>query len=434
MATPPSNNKAPVLPIDNGPLDDRDSGENSTLQLGELQPFDVTEQDPNESINTLLSNRTLIPDGEIKSDSSSSSSRAEGNAEVPPPKPQRRRRNSTPSGESQAYTDKKGEEAESVSTTGQPTVNKPQASSEAKQAKDYKPTHMIAAGGFAAAEEEMVDRVRRYYGNPSIKPLHLADPLYARYKTSVYSSKDTNVELQPVDYKGGQIPGGKNILHANEIELPERKPIIASQYPLDDETAQYMFWVMVKQKGVRYIIDLTNSRDDSSVGKHYYPDKGKKVFKHEEHPKAPKLITKRTAHRLDSTVFQVEHDDFKQDVSRLHIQNWPDHGVMNLVEFNRLVRTLHAQTKNYPSVIHCKAGVGRTMTVIAAIDLLDKFNRGQLTLENYTKEVYNTVLDMRDKRSPTAVQTEEQYKLLLDICYAWLTNDPMLRRPSTPKY
>ena len=64
------------------------------------------------------------------------------------------------------------------------------------------------------------------------------------------------------------------------------------------------------------------------------------------------------------------------EVTQLHYLTWPDHGVptnaMSIVNFIKQVNKVHPPSHQYPLLVHCSAGVGRTGTFIVLDSMMQR--------------------------------------------------------------
>ncbi|MGB0894918.1 MAG: protein-tyrosine phosphatase family protein [Parashewanella sp.] len=237
-------------------------------------------------------------------------------------------------------------------------------------------------------------------------------------------------------------------LNANNVGLSGVAKHIAAQYPNKSEQNIAHFWLMVKQRNIKTIVDLTRFKED--VGEHYYPElksepmpsskgatkKKGKITISEPQLKETKVSKsyELVAHDQKSQILvstdvsmpnQARHeclisfDGEEHLVTRVHIPNWPDFGATSVSEFNKLLLQLESASEQ-PMLIHCRGGIGRTMTTFAGLELLRQFKGGKITRENYQQVVFDTVLRLRYQRGPDSVQTEGQLKLLLDTTLDWI--------------
>ncbi|CAF1064624.1 unnamed protein product [Rotaria sordida] len=106
-----------------------------------------------------------------------------------------------------------------------------------------------------------------------------------------------------------------------------------------------------------------------------------------------------------STISSINDDQQSRLVIQYHYTQWKDMDVPS--DSHTLLHLIHevneqTNSEQYPIVVHCTAGVGRTGTYIAIDGMIDKIKQeGKI-------DIYNFVLQMRRERS-LMVQTVRQY-------------------------
>lgn len=197
---------------------------------------------------------------------------------------------------------------------------------------------------------------------------------------------------------------------------------IATQCPIPNTIKD--FWKMINKHNVRLIVQ---------IGKNEEMSKGKKVEKCLDYiTNTPDLTydddEKKDKHTVDG--------GFKCVVKRVKISNgnivyhvqyedWPDHGVpgdsTSFIQFLLYIAKFRATLENkygqFPMVVHCSAGVGRTGVFITSDVILHSLGHN-LNLTKVDKSLddlmYHTVADMRTRRT-LMVQTEDQYMFIRKV-------------------
>jgi protein tyrosine phosphatase len=207
--------------------------------------------------------------------------------------------------------------------------------------------------------------------------------------------------------------GGK-FIHANKVGqgLTERR-FIATQAPL--EADREIFWKAIFEDQAT-IIDLTTPKDPGIVP--YYPTEpfGSMIF-------GSMKVTLIGVGSGDQKPYSVVNtsDGTARLIVRHHFSRWPDFGAISLKELNRLVEEILTEKppKGRDTIwVHCRAGVGRTGTLITALILKEKFDRGELTSKNASAVLSETILKLREQRGPSFVQQPVQLKLLNEFANA----------------
>ena len=101
-------------------------------------------------------------------------------------------------------------------------------------------------------------------------------------------------------------------------------------------------------------------------------------------------------------------------ISRYSYCSWPDYGIISVEELQDLVGQVETLTLNSqkPTWVHCKAGVGRTGTLITAAIIKQKIAAGELNKENLGASLVDIILHLRKQRGTGFVQSKNQFNLL----------------------
>ncbi len=205
-------------------------------------------------------------------------------------------------------------------------------------------------------------------------------------------------------------------LHANWMGqgISERK-LIASQYPFADEALGGAgdFWSAVYRE-LAAIVDLTNRGDRMQF---YYPCEGETLVFND-------VEIRWISTKEGISIYRVHPPGCEpRYIARLHFAGWPDHGVISLDRLHQLISQVEFMVP-HPSdsvLVHCRAGVGRTGTVIAALIIKEQIERGIMRPENLGKDLVALVLHLRQQRNGYFVQNLEQFRLLYDYACSMLS-------------
>lgn len=184
-------------------------------------------------------------------------------------------------------------------------------------------------------------------------------------------------------------------LHANQVA----DHFVASQAPLKESEPQ--FWQWIFENGYA-IIDLTSPRDEVTK---YYPQ-----YLNETYEAGNFLIklVEEEGMRKRYEVINTSTDETKM-VTRYHSTKWGDFKAGSLELINELACAIDQNENN---LVHCRAGIGRTGTLITSALLKKKIECGEITKENFNVELPLLLLSLREKRGEMFVQTPDQFKMV----------------------
>jgi protein tyrosine phosphatase len=260
---------------------------------------------------------------------------------------------------------------------------------------------------------------------------HMGDlPIFNRYVdryANILSYRQTNVTLK------------YGFINANFIDsINNNHAYIATQSPLYNTIND--FWNMIIEHNINIIINLTNNNDEQRGKTTFYYEKVIYLDQSDDERAPNKPITPKEDYKiiLSSTeeikdkrfinitkrVFLIQYkNDIIRNVIHYHYNGWPDSGIPSqyndLYYLNKLVIKT-PNPNNYPIVVHCSAGIGRT-GVFCAINMIIKYiyNQIQENNKNINVNIYDIVSHMREQRI-MMVQTPEQYKFItltiIDFC------------------
>ncbi|WP_227317364.1 protein-tyrosine phosphatase family protein [Cedecea davisae] len=214
-------------------------------------------------------------------------------------------------------------------------------------------------------------------------------------------------------------------LNANKISIAGKNVAIACQYPLPDQVESYLKMLVDTRTP---IVAVLASQSEIECAKNKMPD-------YFTQPKSypcgitteSKLLGKiPLGMGVEAKVYRLEIRGYDKGVAVnvLHVHNWPDKTAISAELTKNLANTINQLTKdgverykenggrsiNDPDkllpVVHCRAGVGRTGQVIAAI-AMEKYDK-KISLEKI-------VADMRNSRNGFMVQKEQQFDILIEL-------------------
>ncbi|PIC37426.1 hypothetical protein B9Z55_016059 [Caenorhabditis nigoni] len=222
-------------------------------------------------------------------------------------------------------------------------------------------------------------------------------------------------------------------IHANWVKTRKGKRFIATQAPIDDTQAD--FWHMVTEHSSEIIVNLC-SDDEIKKGKctQYYPptmldEKGKDKKKKLEFTFGPFTITAESVTKiLDDTVcervLKVEHKEKKTTRRVTHYQylNWPDHSIPDDHVTSLALIDLVKDSKK-PIIVHCSAGIGRTMSFIGLQFVYEE------VLHNMTVSMFDTMVYMRDSRWGGIQTSVQSVWILLGVFLRLMRKYKLSRKP-----
>lgn len=205
---------------------------------------------------------------------------------------------------------------------------------------------------------------------------------------------------------------GETYLHANIVgkDISERC-FIATQAPLP--IAYALFWQSVwEQEGM--IIDLTAEGDRQSGVTVYYPP----VIDQPEVYGAFKvdLVQESEKEGVKIHQYRMTQQATKKSklIQRMHFDQWRDFNAVSLEHLKTLISILEKDTSGKPTWVHCRAGVGRTGTLITSFILKEKINNKEIHAGNLETALIELIINLRRHRGECFVQQAIQFKLILD--------------------
>lgn len=212
--------------------------------------------------------------------------------------------------------------------------------------------------------------------------------------------------------KSTAIQIGNDYLHANLVgEEVSTRRFIATQAPIPDDYD--LFWESAwQQEGM--IIDLTTEKDREGGVTTYYP-------KTVEKPKVygnfqVELVEESVEEGAKIYQYRMTNQQTKESktIQRVHFDQWLDFNAVSLEHLKTLIAILEKDESGKTSCIHCRAGVGRTGTLITAFILKEKINSKEIHAGNLESALMDLILKLRRQRGEYFVQQEVQFKLILD--------------------
>jgi protein tyrosine phosphatase len=247
--------------------------------------------------------------------------------------------------------------------------------------------------------------------------------------------KKTQAELQRLEFLSIDVPKHRffdircprktalaisgRYLHANKVgEGVAERSFVASQAPLleDYET----FWKAILEHNPT-IFDLTTIQDqiDGGVTK-YYPERLNQTIR------CGSMLVKLVKVSDRTHTYQMENIQTRvvKNIKRFHYADWKDLGAVSLPALHLLVQEVETLSPNPKDLlwIHCRAGVGRTGTLITALVLKEKIKSGEIHIGNLDASLVDIIVELRKQRGPVFVQQIGQLDLLRQYADSLLKN------------
>ena len=241
----------------------------------------------------------------------------------------------------------------------------------------------------------------------SIKTMTVKEPRFS----NVPSPAKTNVPLRVTDPETGHTRASTGEIHANFVPVSGKKTAIATQYPMNTDTAKASFWRMAAQQSTDLIVDLTQPADGL---KGYYPTEVGQTVSYNG--------VNVTLNSAENNYFNYAIEDTatgeNAQVKRFNADYWKDKTALSTEDLSSLaVFVGNDQFENV--TVHCKAGIGRTSTIFIATALLNMMRNGEIEKEDIDDTVDRLIMDMRAARGPNALQTPPQREVLVKLMKQW---------------
>lgn len=210
---------------------------------------------------------------------------------------------------------------------------------------------------------------------------------------------------------------GTGRLHANYLNSSlfsgKNQSLIAAQQPNGSAEENEKFVAMLQQNA-DLVIDLRNTEDLWKEASSDYT-KISSTSKFENLDVSRQNLGKHNG--LDHKRLQIKDGDQSKSVDVVEYRDWKDASTISTNRLRSLRDLLLQRADAGQSVaVHCRAGIGRTGTLIAYTEIYNQLIRQRndiITPEALLTQVFNTILAFREQRGPAFVQTNNQLNLIL---------------------
>ena len=208
----------------------------------------------------------------------------------------------------------------------------------------------------------------------------------------------------------------KNYINASPINIINNRYFISTQGPKKETIED--FWEMIWENKSNVIVMLCNEKEgDREKCARYWDENKLKQFNKihiEKEIKYTNYIVRKIKLFNNS---EKKH----RIVYQIHFIIWPDHGVPNIQNgkifdiFIEVFKLVDQIRENFPIVVHCSAGVGRTGTFISMYFLEKEIKTQIINKVDIIKfSIFNLVRKLKEMRL-YLVQTESQFRFIYEF-------------------
>ncbi|MDE1716335.1 protein-tyrosine phosphatase family protein [Chromobacterium amazonense] len=265
---------------------------------------------------------------------------------------------------------------------------------------------------------------------------HVARPDYAAPKSITHARFKT--ELSNVR---GAVPTASHTqvdpqLPVNRVEIEGRRAALAGQFPHDTPQALGAHLRMLVEQGCSSLMVLAGHDQVRDGNLPYYFKEGTRIYDSvtitSTTPNGGKInLDGLHVHRYMLTITVPGCEPFT--LPALHVTNWPDHGTVKdaaqLEKLAKLARKVDDEGRGLRGdaiaalpMIHCRGGVGRTGTLIAAMELIKPDSKVSLQ---------RIIADQRTTRNHRMAEDVGQREQLVELAQR---QGKAVLEPSEPLY
>lgn len=225
-------------------------------------------------------------------------------------------------------------------------------------------------------------------------------------------------------------------IHANVVSLGDGRQAVAAMQPVHTQGSETSnlpaFYHMLTSEPNTTVVDLRSHKDFTQGSFDYCPAvNSTRVIQDAATGEQIRITTlKRTplpkAQSNELTVRVQIGAQEPKTIKVIQFKNWPDHGVITPDQLRSLRSHIGLElSRNRHVITHCRAGVGRTGTLLAYEhlhhDLIERNNgrailnpNGKVDSKKLLRAITEVVAQGRIERGPYFVQSEEQFALLYE--------------------
>lgn len=320
---------------------------------------------------------------------------------------------------------------------------------------------VLVEGIFHDAEKASTayNKVSNWIKNePSVSSVHIFNELRKKY--GVFTAQEmTSLSYVPNAFSAVACPkntavivkkGDQNLeIHANRVTLAGNKKAIAAMQPIytshKDLANLASFFRMVAQEPNSFVFDLRSTNDLAAHGNFdYCPAVGGKLVI-PSHVKGGSIevttlaVKDHPENETQEVTLQLAVDGQIRQLTVMQFREWPDHGAVTPDQLRNIHHAFSVQERSGKSpIVHCRAGVGRTGTLLTYAKLYEELiekgkglvlmnSDGKVAKKELRKVVAKAVSEGRLERGPLFVQDISQFKLLVETLENDLQNSKSLR-------
>lgn len=216
------------------------------------------------------------------------------------------------------------------------------------------------------------------------------------------------------------------LFNGNWVTLIDSQTFIATQSPhIKEELSDLkedLFWHAIVDNEVPAVINLTGVADgcDNYTAKEIGESKVRACTTGVVAIDTLLALDEQHEHYISTQhSLKIQKDGQEREAlfTYIKVSEWVDFAATSVERLSALIdkiEKIRAQFEGKPILVHCRAGVGRTGTVIVACAIKALVAMGEIRSDNYKGYVSALLLSARDQRGKETVQKPEQFCLLLE--------------------